>query len=163
MSVRSPTAGTWSSSQWRPDNEFETAERTVLEHCWPQLFAALLHESELAHTDPSVPTPPRRSILAPTPSRGTRATRTRSPLDSPRLPARSLGGRTSARSWCLTVRRLAPMPRTDRAGPAVPGAPAASGQRRGVPRAGSRALNGLGFRSRPAPPRAGYGPTLAGH
>ena len=24
MSVRSPTAGTWSSSQWRPDNEFET-------------------------------------------------------------------------------------------------------------------------------------------
>ena len=24
MSVWSPTAGTWSSSQWRPDNEFET-------------------------------------------------------------------------------------------------------------------------------------------
>ena len=24
MSVGSPTAGTWSSSQWRPDNEFET-------------------------------------------------------------------------------------------------------------------------------------------
>ena len=24
MSVRSPTAGTWSISQWRPDNEFET-------------------------------------------------------------------------------------------------------------------------------------------
>ena len=24
MFVRSPTAGTWSSSQWRPDNEFET-------------------------------------------------------------------------------------------------------------------------------------------
>ena len=29
MSVRSPTAGTWSSSQWRPDNEFET-DRTEL-------------------------------------------------------------------------------------------------------------------------------------
>ena len=27
MSVGSPTAGTWSSSQWRPDNEFE-ADRT---------------------------------------------------------------------------------------------------------------------------------------
>ena len=24
MSVGSPTAGTWSSSQWQPDNEFET-------------------------------------------------------------------------------------------------------------------------------------------
>ena len=24
MSVGSPTAGTWSSSPWRPDNEFET-------------------------------------------------------------------------------------------------------------------------------------------
>ena len=24
MSVGSPTAGTWFSSQWRPDNEFET-------------------------------------------------------------------------------------------------------------------------------------------
>lgn len=24
MCVGSPTAGTWSSSQWRPDNEFET-------------------------------------------------------------------------------------------------------------------------------------------
>ena len=24
MSVGSPTAGIWSSSQWRPDNEFET-------------------------------------------------------------------------------------------------------------------------------------------
>ena len=24
MSVRSPTAGPWSSSQWRPDHEFET-------------------------------------------------------------------------------------------------------------------------------------------
>ena len=24
MSVGFPTAGTWSSSQWRPDNEFET-------------------------------------------------------------------------------------------------------------------------------------------
>ena len=32
MSVGSPTAGTWSSSQWRPDNEFETglAGRTGL-------------------------------------------------------------------------------------------------------------------------------------
>ena len=29
MSVGSPTAGTWSSSQWRPDNEFET-DRCVL-------------------------------------------------------------------------------------------------------------------------------------
>ena len=32
MSVGSPTAGTWSSSQWWPDNEFETdrfAERGV--------------------------------------------------------------------------------------------------------------------------------------
>ena len=27
MSVRSPTAGTWFSSQWRPDNEFETDRR----------------------------------------------------------------------------------------------------------------------------------------
>ena len=27
MSVGSPTAGTWSSSQWRPDNEFETDRR----------------------------------------------------------------------------------------------------------------------------------------
>ena len=30
MSVRSPTAGTWSSSQWRPDNEFETDTTYVL-------------------------------------------------------------------------------------------------------------------------------------
>ena len=29
MSVRSPTAGTWSSSQWRPDNEFETYTLTA--------------------------------------------------------------------------------------------------------------------------------------
>ena len=29
MSVRSPTAGPWSSSQWRPDNEFET-DRLIL-------------------------------------------------------------------------------------------------------------------------------------
>ena len=28
MSVRSPTAGPWSSSQWRPDHEFETDNRT---------------------------------------------------------------------------------------------------------------------------------------
>ena len=28
MSIGSPTAGTWSSSQWRPDNEFETDRRT---------------------------------------------------------------------------------------------------------------------------------------
>ena len=27
MSVRSPTAGPWSSSQWRSDNEFETDKR----------------------------------------------------------------------------------------------------------------------------------------
>ena len=27
MSIGSPTAGTWSSSQWRPDNEFETDRR----------------------------------------------------------------------------------------------------------------------------------------
>ena len=31
MSVRSPTAGTWSSSQWRPDNEFETHTVAVYE------------------------------------------------------------------------------------------------------------------------------------
>ena len=35
MSVRSPTAGTWSSSQWRPDNEFETDRRPA----W--VFAAI--------------------------------------------------------------------------------------------------------------------------
>ena len=29
MSVGSPTAGTWSSSQWRPDNEFETDTRRL--------------------------------------------------------------------------------------------------------------------------------------
>ena len=29
MSVGSPTAGTWSSSQWRPDNEFETDRHPV--------------------------------------------------------------------------------------------------------------------------------------
>ena len=32
MSVRSPTAGPWSSSQWRPDNEFETDRFTSLAH-----------------------------------------------------------------------------------------------------------------------------------
>ena len=31
MSVRSPTAGTWSSSQWRPDNEFETDRFTGID------------------------------------------------------------------------------------------------------------------------------------
>ena len=33
MSVGSPTAGTWSSSQWRPDNEFETdrSHRRILD------------------------------------------------------------------------------------------------------------------------------------
>ena len=30
MSVGSPTAGTWSSSQWQPDNEFETDRDGVL-------------------------------------------------------------------------------------------------------------------------------------
>ena len=38
MSVGSPTAGTWSSSQWRPDNEFETD--TGL-YCDEQEFRAL--------------------------------------------------------------------------------------------------------------------------
>ena len=31
MSVGSPTAGTWSSSPWRPDNEFETDTVAVFE------------------------------------------------------------------------------------------------------------------------------------
>ena len=30
MSVGFPTAGTWSSSQWRPDNEFETDRYSVV-------------------------------------------------------------------------------------------------------------------------------------
>ena len=30
MSVGSPTAGTWFSSQWRPDNEFETDTRNTV-------------------------------------------------------------------------------------------------------------------------------------
>jgi hypothetical protein len=30
MCVGSPTAGTWSSSQWRPDNEFETDRRLAI-------------------------------------------------------------------------------------------------------------------------------------
>ena len=34
MSVGSPTAGTWSSSQWRPDNEFETDRLPALNQCW---------------------------------------------------------------------------------------------------------------------------------
>ena len=38
MSVGSPTAGTWSSSQWRPDNEFETdrprSNQPVSTHSW---------------------------------------------------------------------------------------------------------------------------------
>ena len=29
MCVGSPTAGTWSSSRWRPDNEFETHRMDV--------------------------------------------------------------------------------------------------------------------------------------
>ena len=33
MSVRSPTAGTWSSSQWRPDNEFETDRSEAVLGC----------------------------------------------------------------------------------------------------------------------------------
>ena len=35
MSVGSPTAGTWSSSPWRPDNEFETDREQPLA---PTLF-----------------------------------------------------------------------------------------------------------------------------
>jgi hypothetical protein len=31
MCVGSPTAGTWSSSQWRRDNEFETDRHQILE------------------------------------------------------------------------------------------------------------------------------------
>ena len=31
MSVGSPTAGTWFSSQWRPDNEFETDRREMID------------------------------------------------------------------------------------------------------------------------------------
>ena len=31
MSVGSPTAGTWFSSQWRPDNEFETDRSTAVD------------------------------------------------------------------------------------------------------------------------------------
>ena len=38
MSVGSPTAGTWSSSQWRPDNEFETD--TVVGGLLHRLFRA---------------------------------------------------------------------------------------------------------------------------
>ena len=34
MSVGSPTAGTWSSSLWRPDNEFETDSRRRLMDEW---------------------------------------------------------------------------------------------------------------------------------
>ena len=33
MCVGSPTAGTWSSSQWRPDNEFETDRTTSRRTC----------------------------------------------------------------------------------------------------------------------------------
>ena len=32
MSVGSPTAGTWSSSQWRADNEFETDRIYILDN-----------------------------------------------------------------------------------------------------------------------------------
>ena len=39
MSVGSPTAGTWSSSQWRPDNEFET----------DRLSPASIHRIWVAH------------------------------------------------------------------------------------------------------------------
>ena len=39
MSVGFPTAGTWSSSQWRPDNEFET--HSVSNQCNVDVRAAL--------------------------------------------------------------------------------------------------------------------------
>ena len=46
MSVRSPTAGTWSSSQWRPDNEFETDRRIL-----PQAVGEAGHGVEPAPVD----------------------------------------------------------------------------------------------------------------
>ena len=73
-------------------------------------------------SDRSVPTRQHRSAPAPIPFRGTRATRTRNPAGSRRLSARGLSNR-SARSSCLTVRRLA-IPRYDRAAPAAPETPA---------------------------------------
>ena len=57
-------------------------------------------------SDRSVPTPPRRSSPAPTPSRGTRATRTRHPIDSRRCPAHLQRSRPSARSSWRTGRSV---------------------------------------------------------
>ena len=45
MSVGSPTAGTWSSSQWRPDNEFET-DTMVPGRLLPLAPTELLHQRD---------------------------------------------------------------------------------------------------------------------
>ena len=43
MSVGSPTAGTWFSSQWRPDNEFETDTLRLLYHLPLRQAEGFLH------------------------------------------------------------------------------------------------------------------------
>ena len=67
------------------------------------------------------PIPQPRSSPVLTYSRGIHAMRTRSPTDSPPIPARSLEGETSARSSCRTVHRLAQISRAQRAVSAGPG------------------------------------------
>ena len=51
MSVGSPTAGTWSSSQWRPDNEFETDRLGTL--AIPVIVYAEFHAGQAA-TEPAL-------------------------------------------------------------------------------------------------------------
>jgi hypothetical protein len=42
MCAGSPTVGTWSSSQWRPDDEFETDTLNALEVCYPGTDSAIV-------------------------------------------------------------------------------------------------------------------------
>ena len=70
MSVRSPTAGTWSSSQWRPDNEFETDRRRVAGH---RRLCAATRAQATRRADPRSRYTRRRGGPTP-PATGTRET-----------------------------------------------------------------------------------------
>jgi hypothetical protein len=61
MCAGSPTAGTWSSSRWRPDNEFETDTRSNL----PQRLKETTHFSEPSECGMLLEGAPSASVVFP--------------------------------------------------------------------------------------------------
>ena len=98
MSVGSPTAGTWSSSQWRPDNEFETDSGTGLSYGL-QLACRGLSERERINTTCVLQ---NKHIccydLAATKAKKARAKKARSPARVARAKSEGLERRAKAKS-----------------------------------------------------------------